>query len=190
VFQVPILFESLSQTVNSPKLVLLLDEMKVQTESKFTMIQASIDGIGERYEYLRYPASWSILKDNVQQYIAHEKTHSNFRLSIAHTVSAYNVYYLDEFVTWCSKIGLPKPWMGKLHRPDSLRPTVWHKDAKIFIAEQLESSIYEEVRKWANHLRTVDDSELFDTFVERTLVHDQYRNLDFKKVFPELANYI
>jgi signal transduction histidine kinase len=43
VFQVPILFESLSQTVNSPKLVLLLDEMKVQTESKFTMIQASID---------------------------------------------------------------------------------------------------------------------------------------------------
>jgi radical SAM protein with 4Fe4S-binding SPASM domain len=153
-------------------------------------LQISIDGIKERYEYLRYPAKWTVLENHVRQYIEYEKTQSNFRLSVAHTVSAYNIYYLDEFVSWCSEIGLPTPWMGKLHNPDNLRPTVWHNDAKMFIINHLESSQNSEVRKWANHLNSIDDSNLFDSFVERTTVHDQYRNLDFKKIFPELGSYV
>jgi MoaA/NifB/PqqE/SkfB family radical SAM enzyme len=153
-------------------------------------LQISIDGINQRYEYLRYPASWSTLEANVQQYIAYEKTQSNFRLSVAHTVSAYNVYYLEEFIIWCNNVGLPSPWIGKLHRPSVLRPTVWSKDAKMHIIKHLESSQLAEVKKWAHHLTTIDDSTEFEVFVKRTHAHDKYRSLDFKKTFPELATYI
>jgi sulfatase maturation enzyme AslB (radical SAM superfamily) len=153
-------------------------------------LQISIDGIRERYEYLRYPANWDALESNVKKYVDYEKTQPNFRLSVAHTVSAYNIFYLEEFINWCADIKLPKPWIGKLHRPDILRPTVWNKHAKIFITKYLESSHNEEVKKWAHHLNSIDDSTLFDMFVERTNTHDQYRKLDFKKTFPELAPYI
>lgn len=153
-------------------------------------LQISIDGIKERYEYIRYPASWNTLESNVKRYIDYEKTQHNFRLSVAHTVSAYNIYYLEEFVDWCAQIGLPAPWMGKLHSPDILRPTVWEKAAKDFIIAHLESSRHLEVRKWAHHLASLDDSKLYNAFVNRTNTHDKYRKLDFKKHFPELAPYI
>lgn len=153
-------------------------------------LQISIDGVATRYEYLRYPSSWEVLEKNIQKFIEYEKLSDNVRLSVAHTISAYNIYYLDEFITWCSSVGLPKPWLGKLHNPAMLRPTVWTTDAKMFIAEHLDSSQNFEVKKWAHHLRSNDDSVLFDEFVKRTLVHDQYRNLDFKHAFPELAKYI
>lgn len=153
-------------------------------------LQISIDGINERYEYLRYPASWSTLTANVQQYIAYEKTQPNFRLSVSHTVSAYNVYYLEEFIIWCNNIGLPAPWIGKLHRPSILRPTVWNNDAKMYIIKHLESSQLAELKKWAHHLNSINDSTEFEAFVNRTHAHDKYRNLDFKKTFPELATYI
>lgn len=153
-------------------------------------LQISVDGINQRYEYLRYPAKWDTLELNVKKYIEYEKTQSNFRLSVAHTVSAYNIYYLEEFINWCNDTGLPNPWIGKLHRPDVLRPTVWNKHAKMFIAKHLESSQNDEVRKWAHHLNSLDDSKVFNEFIKRTIAHDQYRKLDFKKTFPELASYL
>jgi MoaA/NifB/PqqE/SkfB family radical SAM enzyme len=153
-------------------------------------LQLSIDGIEQRYEYLRHPGKWDVLVSNVKKYLAYAQIQTNFRLSVAHTLSAYNVYYLDEFLHWCRNIGLPTPWIGKLHRPDVLRPTVWNTNAKTHIIKHLQSSQFPEVKSWIHHLSSRDDSEIFPTFVQRTLAHDRYRKLDFKKIFPELALYL
>lgn len=153
-------------------------------------LQLSIDGIERRFEYIRYPASWDAVAKNIDRYLELQHCQSNIRLSVAHTVSAYNIFYIEEFVQWCNQIGLPKPWMGKLHRPDYLRPTVWPTTAKEVIVNKLQSSIIEEVRPWANLMKTTDDSVLFDQFRRFAYQHDQYRNLNFKNVFPEVAHYI
>ena len=112
------------------------------------------------------------------------------RLSVAHTVSAFNIFYLEEFVTWCQQTGLPRPWMGKLHKPIHLRPSVWPDLAKSAIVNKLQSSIIDDVRVWTNLMQSTDDSNLFSQFQQFVHEHDQYRNLNFKTTFPEMAQYI
>jgi hypothetical protein len=80
--------------------------------------------------------------------------------------------------------------MGKVHTSAFLRPSVWHEPAKLAIVNKLQSSIIEDVRTWANLMQNTDDSNLFDQFKQFVQQHDQYRNLNFKNTFPDLAQYI
>ena len=151
-------------------------------------LQLSIDGVGDRYEYIRYPAQWHTLESTVSQYI--NKQSANIRLSVSHTVSAYNIYYLDEFFTWCYNIGLPTPWVGRVHSPSHMQPEVWSTNAKEYIITHLESSNYVDVVRWASLLKNTDNSTMFESFKKYLRQHDEYRNTNFIKTFPELATYI
>jgi sulfatase maturation enzyme AslB (radical SAM superfamily) len=150
-------------------------------------IQLSIDGVGARYEYIRYPASWSAVSSNIAEYVSKQ---SQVRLSVSHTVSAYNIYYLDEFFTWCYTIGLPTPWLGRVHNPVHMRAGVWPSSVRHMISEHLLTSKHQDVTVWAQLLLASDDHQHFDQFKQRLQQHDQYRNTDFKQTFPELAPYI
>jgi MoaA/NifB/PqqE/SkfB family radical SAM enzyme len=151
-------------------------------------MQLSIDGIGARYEYIRYPGNWNTLVSNVLQYLTYQS--DSFRVSVSHTVSAYNIYYLDEFVSWCYNIGLPRPWMGRVHNPPHMRPTVWEPMVKQKIVNYLSSSSDSDVQNWAKLVEQNDDSNMFEEFCLRLHQHDQYRNTNFATTFPELALYI
>ena len=152
-------------------------------------MQLSIDGVCARYEYIRYPAVWSVLVATVQAYLDKQSL-PNFRLSVSHTVSAYNILYLDEFFTWCYNIKLPKPWTGRVHTPVHMRPSVWGNHARNIIIEKLQQSQHADVVNWSQMIANTNDSEYFDQFCNRLQQHDQYRGTDFKTTFPELANYI
>ena len=152
-------------------------------------LQLSIDGIGPQFEYLRYPANWNEVTNNVDRYIELQQHAPNVRLSVAHTVSAFNIFYLEGFIQWTRQKGLPKPWMGKLHTPIHLRPSVWPEMAKLVIVKKLQSSIIDDVRAWANLMQNTDDSKLFTQFQQFVHKHDQYRNLNFKATFSEMAQY-
>jgi len=151
-------------------------------------MQLSIDGVGARYEYIRYPGKWDTLISNVSQYLNCQS--DNFRLSVSHTVSAYNIFYLDEFVSWCYNQGLPRPWMGRVHTPSHMRPTVWQGPAKEKIVNYLNSSVDKDVQTWAKLIEHNDDSDMFEEFRLRLHQHDKYRNTSFAITFPELAPYI
>lgn len=153
-------------------------------------MQLSIDGIGARYEYMRFPAEWSQVQSNVNLYTQKQSQLSNVRLSVSHTVSAYNIYYLDEFFSWCYNQQLPRPWLGRVHKPLHMRPTVWPESVRTVIAEHLNTSRWDDIKNWVVLITTTDDSNQFELFREKLHQHDQYRNLDFKSTFPELAHYI
>lgn len=151
-------------------------------------IQLSIDAIGDRYEYIRYPAIWDTTVKNVQQYLQMQK--GNIQLSISHSVSAYNIYYLDEFFEWCYTMGLPRPWLGRIHTPAHMRPSVWHSTARQAILDKLSQSQYSDVHDWKDMIANSDDSVLFETFKKYLKQHDQYRGTNFAIVFPELNKYL
>ena len=150
-------------------------------------IQLSVDGIRERYEYIRYPAKWTDFDSAVDKYIAQEAALPNVRLSVSHTVSAYNIFYLDEFVQWCYTKGLPRPWLGRVHNPEHMRPTVWPEPVRTDIINKLLNSQDRDVVTWATLVANNDDSKLYETFRSKTKEHDAYRNTDFETVFPELG---
>lgn len=160
------------------------------TNFKAIDLQLSIDGTKQRYEYIRYPANWDQTVDNVQRYLEQSQCKSNFMLSVSHTVSAYNIYYLDDFFSWCYNIGLPRPWLGRLHSPPHMRSTVWPEHVRNIIIDKLNASHDKDVKLWATLMSNQDDSRYFDMFVKRLQQHDQYRKLNFSQTFPELAEYI
>lgn len=149
-------------------------------------IQLSIDGVGSKNEYIRYPSIWSQTEEHVNKYISCDV--ENLQLSVSHTVSAYNIYYLDEFFQWCKTVGLPKPWLGRVHRPEHMRCTVWPDSS--FIIQNLLHSKFDEVIHWIDLLKTHNDSHQFCNFVEKTKQHDSYRKTNFELVFPELAEHL
>ena len=151
-------------------------------------IQLSIDGVAERQEYIRYPSKWNDIVRNTQKYL--NKVDFNIRLSVSHTVSAYNILYLDEFFSWCYNIGLPRPWLGRVHTPAYMRPSVWPEKVKKIIIEKLKTSTHTDCQLWANLLTCTDDSDAFEEFKNKLHAHDQYRGIDFKKTFTELAEFI
>lgn len=151
-------------------------------------IQLSIDGIGARYEYLRYPARWPEVTANINGYLKRQQ--DNIRLSVSHTVSAYNIRYLCEFMNWCSSQGLPKPWLGRVHDPACMRPTVWPTLVREHIADVLSDSTDPDILAWCQLVRHTDDSVHYKEFVERVHWHDQYRDNSFAATFPEMFQFL
>lgn len=153
-------------------------------------LQLSIDGLGEKFEYIRYPADWATTVNNIQQYQYQRLKQDNIRLSVSHTLSIFNIYYLDEFLTWTQNQRLPRPWIGRVHDPDFLRCTVWPQQYKKQLIDRLQSSQHTECHTWANLIMSHDDSELYPQFQQFVRRHDQYRGLDFALVFPESAKFL
>lgn len=153
-------------------------------------LQISIDGVRDRYEYIRFPANWHQVVDNVERYIRQSHSSNNLKLSVSHTVSAFNILYLDEMFSWCYNIGLPRPWLGRVHTPVHMRPTVWCRAAREKIVQHLDTSRYDDVKQWARLLETNDDSEHFEMFKTRLKQHDKYRQLNFSDHFPELSQFL
>jgi len=153
-------------------------------------MQLSIDGVNERYEYIRYPAKNYALELNINEYQSQANKLDNFRLSVSHTISAYNIYYLDEFFTWCKDIDLPRPWCGPVHTPEHMRPSVFTKQIKKQIVDKMRKSIHEDVHTWASYIENNDSSEYYDKFLQMKDAHDLFRNTNFSKTFPELEELI
>ena len=153
-------------------------------------MQLSIDGVGKRYEYIRFPAKQEIIEEHVKMYTEKEKINPNLRLSVSHTVSAYSVYYLSSFFDWCESVGLPHPWCGLARRPKHMRPQVFPQTIKDKIIEHLNLSRHQDVHIWANYLSNNDSSEYFSEFLRLTDAHDLYRNLNFANTFPELKKLL
>lgn len=153
-------------------------------------MQLSIDGVALQYEYLRYPGKWSEVLSNIELYLDKQHRHQWFMLSVSHTVSAFNVYYIDQFKSWCRSVGLPDPWMGRVHAPLQLRPTVWPNHIKKHIADKLEQSSHDDIRAWVNIINDNDDSDHYQAFLDFMDRHDHYRGMSYRNTFIEMAQFL
>lgn len=153
-------------------------------------VQLSIDGVGSHYEYIRYPGNWNVLLNNVAQWLRYQQDYVNIRLSVSHTVGAYNIFYMQEFWDWCKQTGLPKPYLGKVFAPEHFRPDVWTGDARTLIKDKLSNSTQPEIRTWINLFDNPVQEHIFKLFVDWIKRHDVYRRNSFKDTFKELAQYV
>jgi len=74
-----------------------LSRRQLNILSKFTDLNIciSIDGIGPVFEYMRWPAKWPTLLDNIEKF---KKITKN--ISISYTISSLNVLYYQQTVDW------------------------------------------------------------------------------------------
>lgn len=168
---------------------------------KWVAMQSSVDDIGNRLEYIRYPAKWKTIKKNL---ITLDQ-HPNTMLTNGVTLSGYNILSFLDFAKWV-KNNLSKFAWERLHTkhviaPFHLSPKSLPKEVKLRAIDKIEkhlrsddcsdkeTSHYIKINMFKNYLiEEVDffNQEYFDGFIEHTKNMDKIRNTNFSKTFPEL----
>ena len=72
--------------------------LEVWAECNQVDVYCSLDDIGPRYEYIRYPANWTQTVENFQWMI--DNCGENTSFGINSTINVLNQYYVDEITDW------------------------------------------------------------------------------------------
>lgn len=165
------------------------DHIDIWKQFKKVDLQLSIDDTGKRFEYNRWPANWKKVYANIKKYQKLCNENKHFVLSVSFSVSAFTIFYAEDFFKWCIKEGLPAPWMGVIVNPSYYNPQVLPQDAKETIRSRLMDSNIQQIKKLMNY---IDDSpsKFYDQFKTITKKLDIKRNQNFQKTFPELAEIL
>lgn len=121
-----ILERNLQCTVTTNATVLpqhLLDKL---SQVRDLQIRISVDGVGDVYELIRYPASWDTLNTNVQR-LQQQFPQAEFHISTV--VQPLNLEQLPQLLDWANRLIIPTHYQI-LHSPDYLSWKVLNTDEK------------------------------------------------------------
>jgi hypothetical protein len=164
-----------------------IDERYYQIIERFRLVKfmISIDGIDDKFDYLRWPASWNQVVDNIMS--IREKAPGNVMFYIQETTSCLNLYYFGQVGDWVAKnfnanrFGDPTDHSTQLaqhHYLDVNNITQEYVDA--VRSTKMSEFI---TPAWKENPRRIQ------LFIRETEKFDQIRGQDWKKTFPEVANF-
>ena len=164
-----------------------IDEKYYQTIEKFKLVKLliSIDGTHDRFEYLRWPANWNQVVDNILD--LREKLPSNVMFFIQETTNCLNLFYSNEVSNWVTKNfysnreGDPTDYSTQLVMHDYLDINN--------ITQEYVDALKDTKMIHALDPNWVENSNAIKLFIHETEKFDKLRNQDWKKVFPEVASF-
>lgn len=162
------------------------DAIDLWQKFKLVYMETSIDGIGDRFKYIRWPLAWDKIKNNLFEIKNIGPNNLLFRIN--HTLNPFNILYYNEVEDWmtssfaCNRLGDPTeinvhPCWGTwdLSRtPQALREEVYkkysidHAISKLLIDLPINS---------------------YDPIINFTSKWDKIRDIRWQSVFPEIVNY-
>jgi hypothetical protein len=160
--------------------------------SKFRSVQLEIsaDGVADRFEYMRYPAKWDSVLNNLQNYKKLADANHNIHVGISVTLSLYNIWDAKEIKRYfVNELGINNVGFNILHYPPYMDMRNAPKSAKEQISQHLESTDQQlnAIIDFLNGDITNQESNL-KQFFYYTKEYDQLRNQDYSKTFPEMYN--
>jgi MoaA/NifB/PqqE/SkfB family radical SAM enzyme len=169
----------------------------------------SVDALGERNDYIRYPSKWKDVVTNLERL---DDTPNNIIVNIACAVQLLNVQTIPDLIHWkesknFKKINLPPHGAGLIgthlvYLPSYLNVRVLPKHLKDKVSKQVEyfcsrrSSDQEfmtnpyGIKRWqglVQYMMTEDWSHKIPSLLDYLETTDQTRGTDFRKIFPELS---
>jgi sulfatase maturation enzyme AslB (radical SAM superfamily) len=167
-------------------------------EFKECLINISIEGWGERNQYLRYPSKWDVIYKNAERYASLPNT----KVLFVSTINALNIGYLWEIAHGLG--GLMEKYPGKFF-PFSTGSLVWGQGEEYVITTvppeiredyinlyfsnwKLEYS--DHFKKIVDYLETVPyDEELMHKMLKDVKSRDLYRGTSLLDFAPEWKPY-
>ena len=176
-------------------------------------IWASIDGIGERTEYIRYPSNWNKIVENLNFYKSVLKKKPNGKIVFSPAISILNIDQLDDLLLWQLEFAEGEwnnnynlSWMAQVWYPKMLNYDVAPNDYRLKIAEKLEKSKHKfdntdkEFKNYYNsHITNLQQDKieagerkhLLKSFVKYNDQQDRFRGkTTWRKLIPELEQSI
>lgn len=161
--------------------------------SKFNEVNIciSIDDIGHRFEYLRHPANWSQVANNIEQMLSWRSQDPNSRdFSVNVVITPYNLLTISELLDYFSARQVPV----KLHptsTPNHFSISNIPEDIKDRFLKKLQSIMLDdEIENVIAVLMRQGSIEQWKKFLNLTAIHDKYRAEDYTQTFPEFFKVI
>ena len=147
-------------------------------------INISLDGTNERFEYLRWPASWNQVADNINN--LRETLPVNTMFLIEETISIFNLYYQNELASW-TKNNFSTNRLG-----DHINHTR-HVANGVFSLDNLSQNYVDSIRS-TNLINLVkpdwqENPHQIQKMITEVEKFDKIRNQDWRKTFPEVAEF-
>jgi len=153
---------------------------------KLVYMETSIDGVGDKFNYIRWPLRWNKITNNLLE--LKNTGPNNLLFRINHTLNPFNILYYDEIEDWAksefshnrlgdlTEINIHQCWgTWDLSRtPTTLREHIYkkysqdHPISKLLICLPIKS---------------------YDPIINFTKKWDQIREISWQSVFPEIINY-
>jgi MoaA/NifB/PqqE/SkfB family radical SAM enzyme len=155
-------------------------------------LAVSIDGIADQFEYMRYPANWSKVLENLKRYQQLAQFNTSIKFSVCITVSLLNVYYLIDYLNFFHSMGI-ETTVNIVHRPNYLNVRIAPQAVKQAIIDNLnikrltESSWDFKVKEIIDYIRLdyEDPQELLKEFWRHTNLYDKLREQSYAEIFSE-----
>ena len=161
---------------------------KLIEQFKFARISFSIDEIGDQFEYLRYPAKWNKVEENLLWW--KDNLPHNSMLSFTVTASVLNVLTLDNVYNWWSK-NFTKSIFG-----DDIE-IYTHQAFGIYGLESMPvemisrlQSIDNYCQPWIQSLKTSGSADNIKKINDTLRANDIRRGQNFALVFPDAASFL
>jgi MoaA/NifB/PqqE/SkfB family radical SAM enzyme len=165
------------------------DDEKENLLSNFKQVELhlSIDGIGVRFEYLRHPAQWKTVYDNIIRIIKwRDAIPLSRHVIIDCSVSTLNVWYVPELVVFCKNYNLDI-YINIVLEPAHYAISNIPQQAKEEIIKHYDLALTEdqEIKKIYGYLSVSQDDSSWKNFMVDVTKRDQYRNEKFQNTFTE-----
>jgi len=174
---------------------------------KHVRVMMSIDGIGDTFDYIRYPGQWKQIDKNIHKLInfinnlaphsRDPKDHQKFELQLAPVIQLLNLLNLDEIIEYYVKIIDPAHCAitfspNVLRGPDYYRITNANYDVRQEVNNRLKEKWdgyeYFGTRKLEHILQVIDNTLTYKNEVDSSLMNVVYENHKMYKRYRKIEH--
>jgi hypothetical protein len=173
------------------------EETELFRHFKLVNLSFSIDGIGDQFHYMRFPAEWDILVNTMNKARALNKESKNMYFGWCMSLSPLNIFYVRELLDEQQKnftdFGV---YLNLIHGPLQFNINQLPKEYHDVVIDKLlaipkEYNVHHYTTGIIEFIRNGNpDPAVWQKFLRETAAHDKYRNQSYSKTFPEFAKII
>ena len=167
----------------------IFPEQHIDLLSQFKDVQVffSIDGVGERFNYIRHPGKFEDIMENYYKF----KSVPKIRTNIFYTVSLFNIMYMDELLEYQKENDIETEiHFNMVYVPHHISPKALPEVAKKAITEKFKDHTDHRIQSTLNFMNQEDYDGYLEEFVRQVEFSDKYRDESIAKTFPELYQYL
>lgn len=147
-------------------------------------LNISLDGVAERFEYLRWPASWNQVTENIQEIV--DTAPVNMMFLVEETLSIFNLYYHNELVNWARS-------NFSTNRLGDITNHTTHNAYGIFSLQSMTNEYIDRITGTDIFglvpTNFVENSALIKKMISEIQKVDGWRKQDWTKTFPEVSSF-
>jgi molybdenum cofactor biosynthesis enzyme MoaA len=166
--------------------ILLPQHIQALKQIKDIMLQISIDGINENYEFMRYPGRWADVHHNIHQ-LKQELPHARFNFNFV--VQPLNIQHMVETIDYANRLIVPIA-LTNLIDPTWLSWAILTEDETNMLANRLEEQSEEAVltsrqRAQCAEYATTMTNSVHDPALRAEFVQRMSQLLTHRRITPD-----